>query len=195
MRFPNTGIKVKPEALDDTTLVSIGRIVRAFAEIDHIVSMFIGQMVSVGEGYMVLLLGRNAISKKMEIAEHLARMAGGRPEKFFDEFFGKGLNDMLRVRNSVAHGLFLGRTEEGWAFKTPAVDSPVPGAMMATTYVYTSEMLKGCADAAEGNIASMESVLNLEASRRKRHEQHLAPHRKAQAPRKPSAKRTPPPRS
>ena len=67
---------IKPTKINKETLAAIGRLIRAFAEIEDLLTLHICNLTSVPEGRIIVLLGRTAMSKLLEIAEYFAKTAG-----------------------------------------------------------------------------------------------------------------------
>ena len=70
---------IKPTKINKETLAARGRLIRAFAEIEDLLTLHICNLTSVPEGRIIVLLGRTAMSKRLEIAEYFATTAGRTP--------------------------------------------------------------------------------------------------------------------
>ena len=70
-------VTVTPHTLSDDELKDIGRLVRAFAEIEDIVAVHLCQVGSLNEGQLAVLVGRLGISQRVKMAEQFAKGLGG----------------------------------------------------------------------------------------------------------------------
>jgi hypothetical protein len=166
-------------ALDDRTLLAIGRIIRACAEIEDTINLFICNLANISESTMVVLLGQTPISKRVEIAQYLAKMRPDEASKAAEHVFTDAFFSLLHCRNTVAHGVLLGRTQDGsWAFLTSRTQPPIVGSAFQEALVYSPKSLGEFAATAEQAIPRLEQFLRIEGPRRSRHERPLSPHRK-----------------
>jgi hypothetical protein len=188
-----TACELKPAALTTETLSDIGRLVRAFAEIEDILDLHIACLAGISETKVTILLGRTAISRRMEIAETLARL---RPDKALEVHLSafKGFGDISDCRNAVAHGKLLGVDDDGkLAFLTFNSAPPSGEAAIRVAFSYHPETIKLLATTAEAAIPTLERMLQVEALRAERLLRPLQPHSKARVAK--SAKPPPPPQS
>jgi hypothetical protein len=193
--YSATPTNLHPAKLDDRALLAIGRLVRACAEMEDLVNLFICNLAGISESQMVVLMGRSAITRRVEIAEYLAKMKGPGATKLADWAFNPGFWETLQVRNAVAHGVLLGLTDEGtWSFLTSKIEPPTGDAASLVVASYSTPYLEALGAAAEASIPLLEKHLQLETQRAARQGKPLSPHRKAQPQRKPSAKRARQPR-
>ena len=79
--YGDKAVGVTPGALDDKALLVIARLVRACAELEDIVNLFICNLAEISESRMIVLLGKSAISKRVEIAEYLAKMGAAEAQE------------------------------------------------------------------------------------------------------------------
>ena len=172
---------VHPASLDDEALLAIGRIVRATAEIEDLVNLFICNLAGISESKMVVMLGKTAISKRIEIAEYLAKIASTEATELASWAFDAGFRDLMTCRNVVSHGVLLGKDEDGmWAFLTSNMRPPEGQSAIQLVASYSTDTLQRYAGAAEAAIPPITTRLELEAHREARHERPLSPHRKSQ---------------
>lgn len=179
--YSSTGSKVEPAQLDDAALLAIGRLIRACAEIEDCVNLFICNLAEINESKLVVLLGKTAISKKIEIAEYLAKMNTAEAQELAKWAFQPNLFATLQCRNNVAHGKLLGRNQDGaWSFITSNTEAPDGPSAIQLAVSYTTEYLQQIAEATEEAIPILEERLKLKELRAGRYERDLLPHRKAQ---------------
>ncbi len=194
--YGDKAIGVTPAALDNRALLAIARLVRACAELEDLVNLFICNLAEISESRMTVLLGKSAISKRVEIAEYLAKMGTTEAQELATWAFNEGFWNTFRCRNDVAHGVLLGKNEDGaWSFLTAKTEAPEGPSAIQIVSSYTLDFLKAMASAAEAAIPQLEERLKLKELRQARHGWPLAPHRKAQPQRAPSAKLARPPKS
>lgn len=177
--------------LDGGSLQAIARIVRAFAEIEHILQTYIAGMCSLTPGAGIVLLGRSNISRRVEMAEYLSKIVGAEAASDFSLLFDSQFRELLTCRNSVAHGVLLGLDSEGrYSFLTERTDIPDGNTAIGIIMGYEPEYLHDAAGRLERFIPHAEDVLGIEEARKELLDQPLYPHRKAQ-PRKSSRSKEP----
>jgi hypothetical protein len=181
--------KVERAELDDRALIAIGRLIRAAAEIEDLVNLFICNLAEINESRMVVMLGRSAISKRVEIAEYLAKLNSPQAAGLAARMFTDGFWDMTRCRNDVAHGVLLGRNEDGaWSFLTAKTEQPTGASAIQIVASYTTDYLEDLAEAAENSIPTIAEGLKLTVLREARYGRPLSPHRKGLRQQKKGAK-------
>ena len=95
---------------------------------------------------------------------------------FTDDFWS-----IIGCRNAVAHGVLMGKTDEGrFAFLTvKTADTDIASAIQIVES-YSTDDIKHLAAAALEAVPKMEEHLKLRALREERRTRPLSPHRKAQ---------------
>lgn len=187
--YSSTGSKVEPAQLDDAALLAIGRLIRACAEIEDCVNLFICNLAEINESKLLVLLGRTPISKKASIAEYLAKMNTKEAQELAEWAFNPNFFNTFKCRNAVAHGKLLGRNDEGaWSFVTSDTEAPDGPSAIQLALSVTTEYLEQVAEAAEKAIPLLEDRLKLKVLREGRYTRDLRPHRKAQPQRKKDGK-------
>jgi len=171
---------VKPAQLPDATLRDIGRLVRACAEIEDIVDLFIASLAELNETRAFIMLGRTAISRRLEIALELAKVREDNALAVHKTAFDAVFNDILECRNAVAHGKLLGKTEDGFAFLTGNSGPVRDDSKIRIVASYTAATIKEYARVAEARIPQLEAYLKVEGPRSERLRRPLLPHSKAQ---------------
>lgn len=188
--------QLKPTTLPDGVLLAIGKLVRAFAETEDLVNLHLCNLAETTESRIIVLLGKTAITRRLEMAEYLAQMAGEHVADLHKKVFNAGFREALECRNTVAHGLLLGETEDGsYAFLTSKAEVPTGKTAVQLAITYTAESIKEYARLAEDAVPLIEKHLRLGVLRRTRLGRPLHAHRKARPQRIPSAKKKPPPQS
>lgn len=187
------GSKLSPYTLSDDQLLAIGRLIRACAEIEDIINLYLCDLADIGLGQAIILLGRMSASSKLKIAETLASIEGGDASAIHKECFDNDhYFDIVRCRNTVTHGILLGKDEAGLiAFQVQETLGVEGTKIMLGVNAYDERAFKAFADQAEDVIPQLEARLKLQPSREKRRTQALDPHPKAQNSKTPNAKPKP----
>ena len=172
--------------LSDAFLLSVGRLVRAFAEIEDILTLHICKLLGTTESKGIIVLGRTGFNKKVEIAQFLGKLTGAETVKIHQSIFDDAFKDASAARNAVAHGSLVGKTADGfYTFRT--VDATGHDGASATlkTLGLREGDVANYATMAGLIITSCKSKLLLASSPDKRHELLLQPHHKPQGHNKP----------
>jgi hypothetical protein len=120
-------------------------------------------------------------SAKVKLAEQFAAARGGEaPEVHRECFDNEHYYEIIRCRNTVAHGILLGKDEEGLiAFQVQETIGVEGTKVFTTANAYEEGAFAAYADQAEWVIPQIEARLKLQASRQNRLSQGLGPHPKA----------------
>lgn len=178
--------------IDQAGMVAIGRIIRATAEIEDILELFIGALANLSESQACIFLGRSPISRKLEIAEALAKIRPDKALATYQEAFPDAFRDVLDCRNAVAHGVLIGISEEGeYAFLTTPSGQVKDGSSMRIVISYSAATISNIAGRAEAMIPYLEERLKVETQRAERLQRPLEPHPKAQPQARAKSKRQP----
>jgi hypothetical protein len=95
--------------------------------------------------------------------------------------FGLPFQDIIKVRNTVVHGVCLGEKEDGrWAFLTNEPDQPYEGQLVSRVRYYGPVDIAARAWVAEKTIPLLVKILNFGALRQARREQPLQTHQDRQ---------------
>lgn len=170
---------IKPTKINKETLAAIGRLIRAFAEIEDLLTLHICNLTSVPEGRIIVLLGRTAMSKRLEIAEYFAKTAGANALAAHKNVFNRTFQDALGCRNAVAHGTLLGRTQhKELTFLTAKTEVPTGTATLLVVESYLPKNIIAYAKMAELAVPLIEKNLMLQALRQARLRKPHSPHPK-----------------
>lgn len=181
------GAETETYSLSDEDIHWIGRLVRATAEIEDIVTEHFCEVARIPLGAALLILGRMSSSGHLGLARQFASVQGGEVLAAHLECFGTDeFKDIIKCRNTVAHGVLLGKTPDGnIAFEILQDSQGVEGEeIVVTVNTYPPNSLRAAALLAEQAIPKFEDRLLVKASREKRRSQALGPHSKAQGARK-----------
>jgi hypothetical protein len=171
-------------------------LIRACAEIEDLIALFICNLAEISASKAIVLLGRTAVTRRVEIAEYLASMIGPHCTALHRQNFDAAFWEILSCRNAVAHGVLMGRDKEGrYAFLTSkTAETEVPSAIQIVESYLQSD-IEIYAKAAEVAIPLFVKNLKLEPLRAERLARPLFPHRKGRPQRGRGAKQQPQPRS
>lgn len=186
--------KVKPTRLGAATLMYVGRITRAFAEIDDLITRRIATLMGISLGETVLMLGPTRIRKKIDIAENLAKRRSPAEHEKHAAAFPPYLFQLMSVRNKLAHGALLGEDEDGkLTFLSSDVGDVSDETVKLVTYGFTRAQLGDWASDAEKFVPAIEAIFELSASRQKHLQEGLRAHPKGRKPKSLKRKRGDPP--
>lgn len=185
-RYSDTGSKIRPYTLTDRELLGIGRLIRACAEIEDIINLYLCELADLPEGAAIILLGRLPASARLKIIETFSVAKGSESVRLFREAFGNdSYRDIVKARNTVAHGWLLGLTDrDEIAFQVQETHGVNQSKIMATVNGYGHQDFENLARAAEKVIPQLEAALGLGALREKRRSPDLIAHMKSQGKRK-----------
>jgi hypothetical protein len=177
---------LKNEPLPDDVLLSIAKLIRAWAEIEYIVELYLEDITSLNGSELLLLLGRMPISSKMALAAKLAKLKGKRAYKRYEEAFvppstaADYFSLSLKYRNVVAHGRYVGIDGEGkYCFLTKDIIEYTKGRADTEAHAFLPYTLERMALFSEGLPALLISCLKLESLHEKSTPRLLGPHPKA----------------
>jgi hypothetical protein len=161
-----------------------GVLVRAFAEIEDIVNLWIMRLAETTEGMSAILMGRMGLSAKLQTVEYLAKIHGPPQTTIFKNLFGPGFPECKQCRDAMAHGVLLGKSKETgrYAFLTNNTLDPLEPKLTREVISYDLEDLETFAAIAKASIPAMEEALGLQSLRQRYLRQSLLPHRKGQPP-------------
>jgi hypothetical protein len=167
-----------PHNLTDGELLIIGRLIRACAEIDEIANLYVTQLTGVEEFQSLLIYGRMATSARLQIAERFAKLKGESALKLHKECFANDeYENIIKLRNTVAHGNLLGKTDDGSiAFEMQQTTGHEENRFFTTVNAYSSEAFEGLTDIAVAAVDQLLDRLDLRAARDAHRKKALSPH-------------------
>lgn len=181
--FSSTGTTLQHFDLTAEMHESIGRVVRAFAEIDSLLMMHISQMSRSSMKTVAVMLDRASLGKKIEIALMLADEIGGECAKATREAFDSdAMRDCRAFRNTVAHGQLLGLSETGTVvfLMDKLITERENSRIGAQAEGYDPSIFPTFARLSEAIPAVLVKTLRLGAQVEERRRQALYPHPKSQ---------------
>lgn len=186
---PPTTVRVEPKSLDDDALLAIGKIVRAAADLEDVIDLWIFKLAKISEAEATVLLGRTNISKKLAVAEGLAKLRTGNETELHGLVFDGNMKRLLSCRNATAHGVLVGKTsDEKWAFLTSTTLAYDSGGVVKRSDAYSTATLQKIARVGAGRVALMDEILGLQPWREKRQWQEVEAHQEGQSQRKKDAR-------
>jgi hypothetical protein len=179
--YAATSATLQPATLGDAELIAIGKLIRATAEIEDLITLHICNLAEISMTKATVLLGKLAVTRRLEIAEYLARMAGQSVLTAHKQAFAEPYGEIMSCRNAVAHGVLMGRTEDGrYAFLTAVTAPSDQPTAIQIVQSYLPGDIAGFAEMAENAVQPLIGFLKLEALRAERLRRPLEPHRKGQ---------------
>jgi hypothetical protein len=189
-------VQLKPCKLPKAALLSIGRLVRACAEIEDIINLYICGLAQINVSQGIVFLGKTPVKRRVEMGEYLADMRGAVAAALHKQIFNSVFWEVQTCRNAVAHGTLMGVSKDRrYAFLTNLTKPTETSSAIQEVISYAVSDIAAFADIAEEAIPLLETRLKLQPLREERHTRPLSPHRKAQPQRKKGAKFSRPPRS
>jgi len=182
VRYASEPTNVKPYDLSDDELLGIGRLIRACAEIEDIINLHLYKLAEITEGAGVMLLGRMSTSARLKLMEAFSTSRSAKARKMFQEAFdNEHYRHVVRCRNTVAHGLLLGVTEDDLiAFQVQDPQGFEAGTLVLSVNAYDHRAFAAFATQAEHIIPQLEEGFGLQESRETRRAKALSPHKKSQ---------------
>ena len=192
---PNvTPTDIHPYELKEPELLAIGRLVRAMAYIEYLITFYLCKSAEITEGQAIILLGRMQPSARLKLAETFAMTKGQEAIELHKEMFdNEHYHGLVRCRNTAVHGFLLGITDEGGiAFSVQESAGADNNKIYQTARAYKANDFADAATVAEGVIPQIIDRLGLQSLLEKRRAQALDAHPKSRQTTKPLAKRARP---
>ena len=179
-RYPTTPPKLSQPPLPDELIALIGRMVRAIADVENLVTLYIIKLTNLTESQAVVLLGRLALKSRIDTAGKLARLSGPDEHDSFKAAFGHDMGRVIECRNALTHGIYLGADEKGQFFFRTDKESEIQTEILGlTTTGYSIDSIRTHVEAVEGHLLGLAERLQLEGMLQVRQQTRLVPHRKA----------------
>lgn len=180
----NTNIEVANLPIE--AMICIGRIIRAVAEIEDIVTLYLSALAKLSEGHAVILFGKEGYAKKVDFARKFATAHGREKlEEFKLNLENDAIRNVIEMRNVLAHGSYLGRAGDGrWAFQTVRQLELRPTEVVVEAISFGDRDFQHCAASAEKLVEILEAELRVKGARQRRRSGALGRHTKARTSRK-----------
>lgn len=175
-----TKVDVHPYDLTDDQLLGIGRLVRATARIEELITYYLCNLADLTIGQAIIILGRMPPSARLKLAETFAMAKGDNALILHKESFGnENYQALIRCRNTAVHGKLLGETSEGLvAFQVQETQGVEGVKIYATVNAYAHDSFANAAFVAEGVIPQLIEKLKLQPWLDKLQTRELDPHLK-----------------
>ena len=112
--YPTDPSSLATATLDAAALQAIGRLVRANAEIEDMLMLFIGNLAGLSEAKKtVLMVGRKPIREQLDLAQRLAALHSPAAAEVCGVCFDATYLELVDARNDVAHVVLVGRDDDG----------------------------------------------------------------------------------
>jgi hypothetical protein len=172
-------VHLKKTRLTKPPLLAIGKLVRAMAEIEDMVDLHICNLAEISESKATILLGRTAVTRRLEIAEALATLRPDSALQVHKTAFNELYFDLVDCRNAVAHGTLLGKGDDGRLyFLTSNTGKPQGERTPRVVLSYLPNQIIANANLALEGVPHYERHLQVEALRAERLQRPLTPHPK-----------------
>ncbi|WP_321327665.1 hypothetical protein [uncultured Parasphingorhabdus sp.] len=167
--------------MDDASLHATGILIRACAEIEYTLEVYIACHCSLNGSSTSLLASPLAMRRKLEIGGYLTAMTSDENKVAWDSIFSKEFDEIIQCRNAIAHGVLFGIDDDGlYNFKTARTDIPSDGKAINLVRGYHRDFIMEAARKAKFLAADLPDLLSIRTSFDKSLEGPLLPHRKAQ---------------
>lgn len=167
-----------PYTLTDAELLIVGRLIRACAEIDEIANLYVTRITGIKEFQSLLIFGRMPTSSRLQIAERFAKVGGERALALHQECFANDdYREIIKLRNTVAHGNLLGKTDDGsMAFEVQQTMGHEEDKFFTAVNAYAADALEGLTAIAEAAVDQLLDRLELRSARDTHRKKALSPH-------------------
>jgi hypothetical protein len=106
-------VSLQPAKLGDAEFHAIGRLIRACADIEDLLTLSIADLMLVNETALVVALGQTPMSKKLSIGNYLAAVRAQDMPARYKHCFDAEFKEIVACRNAAAHGILLGQWPNG----------------------------------------------------------------------------------
>ena len=181
--YSSTSAEIRATTLPKAVMSSIGELIRAFAEIEDSLNIYIYDLAKTPEAAAIIMVGRTPMSQKNKIAEALSSLHDDKTIDLTKRLFlGPELAEAKLCRNAVAHGVLLGEWGDApnYAFLTDKSLDAVSYYMRREVVSYDADTVRHHANYAAHWSKHISEVLGLGPLREKRLRQPLLPHRRGQ---------------
>jgi hypothetical protein len=187
-------VHLKKAKLTQPLFLAIGKLVRALAEIEDMVDLHICNLAELSESQAMIILGRTAVTRRLEIAERLAMLRNDAAIDVHKAVFNSTYYDLVDCRNAVAHGTLMGKAEGRLYFlASPSGVKPNDGRAPRDVLSYEPRQIIANAEAAQQLVPHYEQHLKVEELRAERLRRPLTPHPKGLNQGRVKPQRQPPP--
>jgi hypothetical protein len=170
--------------LPDEILIHIAKIIRQFSEFEFVLNLHLCQLTNLMPYQLDALVGATSLSRRITTARKLAAL---RDEDVFtrlqDDFFKTGFRQVQSIRNTVAHGTYIGtNAEKGvnfYYFLTQSTTTDTKDRLASVVNCLGENAIKNAANYCEANFPLFEKAMELKPFREKLLLEGLQRHRKS----------------
>jgi len=180
------GTKLTFQPIPDDVLLTIGKLARAWGELEQMINLYIQSLTPLNDSQILLFLGRQNISAKIALAGKLAKVKSKAADKLHQKLFVKEsqatnfFNIALKCRNVVSHGRYVGITRDAkLAFATTDIGAYDKTFAITDVHCYDAENLSRIAEFSEAVIDGFIHELRLGPLLEKQFPRTLGRHPKA----------------
>lgn len=140
----------------------IGRLLRACAEFEFLVDLFLRRLTNLTWHHYSSVLGQNNISRKRKLVAELAKQRDDGAAKAFQTASYTGLDQTIQARNVLSHGKFIGMHKEKacfYTFRPSKADDYRAGNL---GHLYDLPTLQLWADTLEKNLGPIAETLSVD---------------------------------
>ena len=188
---------IHPHELTAQELLAVGRLVRAVSELDEIASLYLDDLADLSGYQSRIILGKMPTSTRLRLARVIAETHGKEALAKHEECFDNpAYRAVMKFRNTVVHGILLGKTDNGYiAFAIQEIAGTDEALVFSTVNAYHPTAFDAFAKLAEQATQELSDRLKLRSSREKLRQRVLSPHPKARRSKTPAIRHLDPPPS
>jgi hypothetical protein len=149
--------------LCDQELLAVGRVIRAVAKLDEIANLYVERVLKLKDWQSFVIFWKIPTSARLRLAKTIADTLGKSAIATHQDCFGdEGYKAIIKFRNTVAHGMLLGKTDNGHiAFLVQETVSADTDIVFATVNAYDPGSFTAFVELAEATIQFLEERLML----------------------------------
>lgn len=148
--------------LPDNFANVIGRILRACAEYEFLIDLFLRRLTNLTWYHYSAVLGQNSISRKRKLGAELAKQRDDGAAQALETASYKGLEQTIQARNVLSHGKYIGMHKEKACFYTfrPSKSDDYRSGNLG--HLYDLPTLQLWADTLEKNLGPIAETLSVD---------------------------------
>jgi hypothetical protein len=180
--------KLHPGKIKAVDYKHIGRLLRACAEIENLLSLYLFELADVDRECGIALIGKAPAKSRLVIAQKLAGTGTDIAQKLRECFIESGHKEAVDARNCLAHGTFLGLDDDGrYTFENEVWELEIEEderVLYTQTVAFSGPEIGHLATSTEKLIPVVEKKLGLRSLRQKLRQLPLRAHPKAHRPKR-----------
>ena len=152
-------LDLKP--LSDDFANVIGRLLRACAEYEFLIDLFLRKLTNLTWYHYSAVLGQNSISRKRKLGIELAKQRDDGAAKALETASYTGLEQTIQARNVLSHGKYIGMHKEKACFYTFRASKSNDYRFGNLGHLYDLPTLRLWADTLEKNLGPIAETLSV----------------------------------